>query len=174
MKLRLSEQPLIDGEQIQHGIAKTADAVNRHYANEALCLLVVLKGAVPFSVALMGHLTMPLTVEYIRAKSYAGTESTGEVLFTHLPEESLRGRHVLIVEDILDTGRTAEAIVDFVQSQHPASAKFITLLDKPSRRIQPVEADFVTFTIEDHFVVGYGLDYNERYRELNAIYTMET
>ena len=133
----------------------------------------MLKGSVPFSADLARALTVPLQVDYIRAKSYDGTESGGKVHFTHLPEDSLRNRDVLIVEDILDTGNTAEAIFDFVRGQHPASARFITLLDKPSRRVRPVEADFVGFTVEDHFVVGYGLDYNERFRELDGIFTME-
>jgi hypoxanthine phosphoribosyltransferase len=173
VKLRLSEAPLIDGATVQERISALAETVNRHYAGETLFVLVVLKGSVPFSVELMRGLKVPLEVDYIRAKSYAGTESTGKVHFTHLPEDSLRDRHVLIVEDILDTGNTAEAILGFVRGQHPVSAKFITLLDKPSRRERPVEADFVGFTIEDHFVVGYGLDYNERYRELDAVFTME-
>ena len=174
MNMRLSNRPLIDGPRLQAGIDALAAQLNEHYADTHVYLLVVLKGAVPFSVDLMQRLTMPIEVDYIRAKSYEGTESTGKVHFTSLPEDAIRGRHVLIVEDILDTGRTAEAILDFVWCQHAASAKFVTLLDKPARRTQAVRADFAAFTIEDHFVVGYGLDYNERYRELDAIYTMET
>jgi hypoxanthine phosphoribosyltransferase len=174
MELHLSTTPMINANDLQQRIATLAEEVNKHYGDEKILLLVVLKGSVPFSVDLMRQLKAPLEVDYIRAKSYDGTESTGKVHFTHLPEDALRDRHVLIVEDILDTGNTAVAILDFVRGQHPASAKFITLLDKPSRRTQAVEADFVGFTIEDHFVVGYGLDYNERYRELDAVYTMET
>ena len=174
MKLRLSEKPIIDAATVQSRIAALAEDVRAHYAEGELFLLVVLKGSVPFSVDLMRCLSMPLEVDYIRAKSYDGAESTGKVHFTRLPEDTLRDRHVLIVEDILDTGNTAEAILEFARSQHPASVRFIALLDKPSRRVKPVEADFVGFTIEDHFVVGYGLDYNEHYRELDAIYTMET
>jgi len=174
MHLQLSERPLIGAEAVRGRVADLAEEVRAHYGGGDLYLLVVLKGSVPFSVDLMRGLALPLEVDYIRAKSYVGTESTGKVHFTRLPEDSLRGRHVLIVEDILDTGNTAAAILEFARSQRPASVRFITLLDKPSRRVQPVEADFVGFTIEDHFVVGYGLDYNERYRELDAIYTMET
>lgn len=172
MKLRLNEKPLIDAAQVQQRIAALATEISAAYVGKDLVLLVVLKGSVPFSVDLMRQLNIPLEVDYIRARSYEGTESRGTVQFTHLPEGSLKGRDVLIVEDILDTGRTAEAIRDFVASQHPASERFITLLDKPSRRVLDVEADYVGFVIEDHFVVGYGLDYDERYRELDAIYTL--
>lgn len=174
MKLRRSKLPLIDSNTVQQRIVTLAEEVRSCYGDDHLFLLVVLKGSVPFSVDLMRSLAMPLEVDYIRAKSYEGTESTGKVHFTRLPEDTLRDKHVLIVEDILDTGNTATAILEFARSQHPASVRFITLLDKPSRRVHPVKADFVGFTIEDHFVVGYGLDYNECYRELDAIYTMET
>lgn len=174
MKLRLNDKPLIDAEQVQQRIGELGAQIGEAYVGKDLLLLVVLKGSVPFSVDLMRQINVPLEVDYIRAKSYEGTESGGTVQFTHLPEGSLKGRDVLIVEDILDTGRTAEAIRDFVASQHPASERFITLLDKPSRRTQEVEADYVGFVIDDHFVVGFGLDYDERYRELDAIYTLGT
>lgn len=174
MKLRLNDKPLIDAEQVQQRIGELGAQIGEAYAGKDLLLLVVLKGSVPFSVDLMRQINVPLEVDYIRAKSYEGTESGGTVQFTHLPEGSLKGRDVLIVEDILDTGRTAEAIRDFVAAQHPASERFITLLDKPSRRTQEVEADYVGFVIDDHFVVGFGLDYDERYRELDAIYTLGT
>ena len=163
---------MIDSDALQTRIKELAEELSGRYHGEALVVLVVLKGAVPFSVDLLRKLTPPLVVDYIRARSYAGTESIGEVVFSHLPEESLGGRHVLIVEDILDTGHTAERILEIVRAQHPASVTLAVLLDKPTRRLRPVEADFTGFTIEDRFVVGYGLDYNERYRELNAIYTL--
>lgn len=174
MHLHLSKTPLIDQDTLQTRIRELAEELNRAYVGESLLILVVLKGSVPFSVDLMRRLSGPLCVDYIRAKSYEGTESGGEVIFSHLPEEPLQSRHVLVVEDILDTGNTAVALLDFVRSQHPASLKLAALLDKPSRRIKPVDADFTGFVIEDHFVVGYGLDYNERYRELDAIYTLES
>jgi hypoxanthine phosphoribosyltransferase len=164
---------MLDSETLQARIKELAEELSGRYHGEPVVVLVVLKGAVPFSVDLLSKLSMPLVVDYIRAKSYADTESVGEVVFSHLPEESLGGRHVLIVEDILDTGHTAERILEIVRAQHPASVTLAVLLDKPTRRLRPVDADFTGFTIEDHFVVGYGLDYNERYRELDAIYTLE-
>lgn len=172
MHLKLNTTPLIARAVLHERIGELASAINRHYDGRHILVLVVLKGSVPFSVDLLRHLSCPLHVEYIRAKSYDGATSTGEVIFSHLPEEPLQDRHVLIVEDILDTGNTATAILDFVRSQHPASLQLVTLLDKPDRREKVVTADFVGFSIEDHFVVGYGLDYNERYRELDAVYTL--
>lgn len=174
MTLRLSATPLISGESLQFRIAELADALNAHFGREPLLVLVVLKGAVPFSVDLLRKLTMPVTVDYLRAKSYSGTDSTGEVVFSLLPEEPLGDRRILILEDILDTGHTVERILEVVRAQHPASVELAVLLDKPSRRLRPVEAEFVGFIIEDRFVVGYGLDYEERYRELDAIFTLES
>lgn len=172
MTLKLSSAPLIDSDSLQNHIAALASVLNTRYGGEPLTALVVLKGAVPFSVDLMRQLRMPLTVDYIRARSYAGTERSGEVVFSHLPEEPLGDRHVLILEDILDTGHTAERILEVVRAQRPASVALAALLDKPSRRVRPVVADYAVFSIDDHFVVGYGLDYNERYRELGAIHTL--
>ena len=173
MNLRLSRTPLISWESLQTRIGELAATLNAHYAGDALLVLVVLKGAVPFSVDLLRRLAMPVTVDYLRAKSYAGTERMGEVVFSLLPEAPLGDRRVLILEDILDTGHTVERILEVVRAQHPASVDLAVLLDKPSRRLRPVEADFVGFTIEDRFVVGYGLDHEEHYRELDAIYTLD-
>lgn len=170
--MHLNTTPLIDRDTLHGRIEALAATINEHYNRRHILVLVVLKGSVPFSVDLLRQLTCPLHVEYIRARSYDGAASTGEVAFSHLPEVPLQDRHVLIVEDILDTGNTATAILAYVRAQHPASLKLVTLLDKPVRRTKVVEADFVGFTIEDQFVVGYGLDYNERYRELDTIYTL--
>lgn len=174
MHLRLSQYPLIDAAAIRDRIAAMAAELDARYAGREPLVLVVLKGAAPFSVDLMRAMRAPVSVDYIRAKSYDGTASRGEVVFSHLPEEPLRDRHVLVLEDILDTGQTATAILDFVRAQHPASRCLATLLDKPSRRTCAINADLAGFVIPDHFVVGYGLDYNERYRELDAIYTLES
>lgn len=174
MQLMLSPTPLIDSASIHARIRELASELDAHHQGRHILVLVVLKGSVPFSADLMRQLHLPLHVDYIRAKSYDGQASSGEVVFSHLPEEPLQERHVVIVEDILDTGNTAVAILDFVKAQHPASITLVSLLDKPFRRKRDIEADFVGFTIDDHFVVGYGLDYNERYRELDAIYTLES
>ena len=135
--------------------------------------MAVLKGSVFFAADLMRRITRPLQVDFIRAKSYDGTESTGKVLFSVLPETPLKDRHVIVVEDILDTGRTSSAILKWVRSQHPASVALCALLDKPDRRVKKLTADYCGFTIANHFVVGYGLDYNERYRNLPEIRALE-
>ena len=172
MDLKLNETPLIDSDRLCARIGEMAETMNTHYGAEPVLVLVVLKGAVPFSVDLLRQLKMPVVVDYIRAKSYAGTEREGEVVFSHLPEEPIHGRRILILEDILDTGHTVERILEVVRAQDPASVDLAVLLDKPSRRLRPVDADFTGFTIDDHFVVGYGLDFNERFRELGAIHTL--
>ena len=142
------------------------------YAGTPLTLVVVLKGAAWFGADLARHLPHDTTVEFIRAKSYAGDRSTGTVAFSMLAEAPLAGRNVLVVEDILDTGRTLSAVVERLGAQRPNSLRVCTLLDKPARRALEISADYVGFTIPDRFVVGYGLDYNEAYRALPAIYTL--
>jgi hypoxanthine phosphoribosyltransferase len=171
--MRLIEPPLITAEQIQRRVIELADDIAREYGDQSLLLLVVLKGSLFFASDLARALQRPLTLDYIRAKSYAGTERTGSTHLLHLPETDLAGQHVLIVEDILDTGHTASAVRDYVSAQSPASIRLCTLLDKPSRRLAEIEAEYVGFTIDDHFVVGYGLDYNEAWRHLRAIHQFE-
>jgi hypoxanthine phosphoribosyltransferase len=166
--MRLSE-PLFHARQIQARVHELGQAINSAYADRDLVVITVLKGSVVFAADLLRTLRRPVELEFIRAKSYAGASSTRVPIFTWDPESSLRGRHLLLVEDILDTGRTAHAILARLQGQQPASLAICTLLDKPSRRQVTVEADFVGFTIDDHFVVGYGMDYEERYRELPDI-----
>lgn len=172
--MKLNKAPLISSEEIQQRIQVLATDISKDYANKDAVMICVLKGAAPFALDLF-HACDPNTfiLDYIRAKSYSGTESSGEVTLKYAPDESLAQRHVLVVEDILDTGRTLDVLLKYIQTQHPTSLKICTLLDKPDRRIIPATADYTGFSIDDHFVVGYGLDYNERYRELNAVYCLE-
>ena len=171
--MQLHSTPLITAEQIRRRIAELAEAISRDYAGRELVLMVVLKGGIIFAADLMRALTVPVTVEVIRARSYEGTRSSGRVEFTCLPEQSVAEKHVLIIEDIIDTGRTASVIVERLQSEHPAGLAVCTLLDKPSRREVPIALAYAGFTIEDHFVVGYGLDYEQHGRELPGIYFLE-
>lgn len=170
--MRLSEEPLITRDDIAERVAALAAQLREDYAATPLTLLVVLKGGAWFGADLVRHLPHDTTVEFIRAKSYEGEHSTGTVHFPVVPDSSLTDRHVLVVEDILDTGRTLRAALRLVESHFPASLKVCTLLDKPARRVASVQAHYVGFEIPDHFVVGYGLDYNELYRALPAIYTI--
>jgi len=171
--MRRSRQPIIPARAIQDRIQELAIEITRDFRETPLVVVPVLRGGVPFSVDLMRALPLDIMVEYIRAQSYDGDESTGKVHFLHEPEHSLEGQHVLVVEDVLDTGRTAAAILTRLRQHAPASLSMATLLDKPMRREVRVEADYVGFEIKNVFVVGYGLDYNERYRDLPAIYAME-
>ncbi|HNT89794.1 MAG TPA: phosphoribosyltransferase family protein [Candidatus Hydrogenedentes bacterium] len=113
-------------------------------------------------------------LDFIRARSYIGETSSGVVEIMHAPEVLIRDRHVLLVEDILDTGRTASQIIAWLKERGPASLRVCALIDKPARRLVEVRADYVGFSIEDHFVVGYGLDHNEQYRHLPSVYTLDT
>lgn len=170
--MRLNATPLYTPDQIQARVEALAGEIRRDYAGRDLVVLAVLKGALFFTADLVRAMAREVEVDCVRARSYAGTASTGDVRFTLLPEIPIAGRHVLVVEDILDTGRTATALLARLGEERPASITVCTLLDKPTRRVVPIEADYVGFTIPDHFVVGYGLDHDERHRELPGLWTL--
>ena len=154
-------------------IAELAAVVSRDYAGRAPVLLGVLKGALHLTSDLARAMHCPVEIEFIRASSYSGTESRNAVEITGADLNCLVGREVVVVEDILDTGQTLTKLCAHLETFGLASLRILTLLDKPSRRVAPVTAHYVGFTIEDQFVVGYGLDYDERYRELRAIHLLE-
>ena len=171
--MHVSSRALISAEDIQARVAELGEAISEHYDGRALTVVAVLKGACFFASDLLRCLTVPVQVEFIRARSYRGAQSSGVVEFSVLPECSMEGRNVLVIDDSLDTGTTAVAIVDRLMSERPQSLALCTLLDKPARRQRDVYADFVGFTIDAAFVVGYGLDYDEAYRNLPAIHVLE-
>lgn len=169
-----SSEPLIADKQIQEAVTRLAGEISERYRNcDNLVLVVVLKGGTIFASDLMRRISVPVAVEYIRAKSYDGIASLGDVLLPVLPEQPLRGKSVLVIEDILDTGRTTSAIMKTLSEHEPASLELCVLLDKPSRRVVSVDAHYIGVTIEDRFVVGYGLDHDEHFRNLPEIYTLE-
>lgn len=172
--MELTKTPLIEAEQIRARVRALAQEIEADYAGAPLVLLTVLKGSLHFASDLQRAMSecLELHLEFIRARSYDGTASTGTVELLYTPEVGFTGRHVLVLEDILDTGRTATSILAHVRAQQPATLRLATLLDKPARRVVPIEADYVGFRIDDHFVVGYGLDLNERYRHLPAIHCL--
>ncbi len=170
--MRLSDRPLISADRIRQRVDELAEAIDADHPDCDIVLVTVLKGATVFAADLMRRLQGCACLEFVRARSYAGTESRGHVEVTLLPEKPLEGRHVLVIEDILDTGRTTHAVLERLGAQNPAKLRLCTFLDKPARRIMPVTADYVGFSIDNHFVVGYGLDYEEKYRQLPAIYTL--
>ena len=136
-------------------------------------VVCVLKGATPFHSELIKHIETDMEVDYIQAQSYEGTESTGTVRLIKDLECDISGRDVVIVEDIVDTGRTLLALKNELLSRNPISLTFVTMLDKPSRRVVDFKADYVGKTIDNLFVLGFGLDYNQKYRNLKDIYVMD-
>ena len=164
---------LIPEDELRAGVATLAHEIDRDYATTGVVIVCVLKGAAIFTADLLRVLQAEVhRLEFIRASSYgSGTQSSGDVRLTGTLDPShVKGQHVLIVDDIADTGRTCIVVKDYIRSLEPASLRYCTLLDKPDRREVEVQYDYVGFTIPNHFVVGYGMDFDERYRGLPAIY----
>lgn len=161
------QEILISREEIQEKIAELAQQVSKDYAGKNPLLVCVLKGAVIFLADFMRCLDIPAEIDFMAVSSYgASTKSSGVVRILKDLETSIEGRHILIVEDIIDTGLTLKYLAENIVSRSPASLKIVTLLDKPDRRKVAIEADYCGFKIPDRFVVGYGLDFGEQYRHL--------
>lgn len=170
----LKPEPLFNKEDIEKRVGELGVRISRAYHGREVVLIVILKGSVVFATDLMRRLVdVDVSVEFIQARSYAGTLSTGSVHLTLGPEKPVTGKHVIIIEDILDTGRTSAAILDNLLQERPESVAICALIDKPSRRTFDIRADYVGFTIGNEYVVGYGLDYNDRFRNLTAIYALD-
>lgn len=153
---------------------RLASEISTDYRGKRPLLIGVLKGAFVFLADLIRHLTIPVEVDFVRLSSYgSGMVSSGRIRVTKELESEVEGRDVLIVEDIVDTGLSLRYLVDDLRSRRPASLRICTLVDKKARRQVEVEVDYVGFEIEEGFIVGYGIDYDERYRELPAIYVVE-
>jgi hypoxanthine phosphoribosyltransferase len=165
---------LFDEATLQARVRELGAQITRDYQGKDLTLLCVLKGSVFFFTDLARSVDLPLTTEFLGVSSYqGGTETTGEVRITTDVSKPLAGRHVVVVEDIIDTGLTMQFLLKNLQSRQPASVRLCTLLEKPSRARTKVPIDYKGFVIDDHFVVGYGLDYAERYRNLPFIGVMK-
>lgn len=170
-----SKEILISRNDIKKRVHEIAGDISRDYEGGDVLLVGVLKGSFIFMADLIRELTISCHTDFIRAASYgAGSESSGRIVITKDIELPVEGRDVLIVEDIVDTGLTLKHIVDAVMMRKPKSVKVCAFLDKRKRRKVPFEADYVCFTIDDGFVVGYGLDYNEKYRFLPDVYVVQT
>jgi hypoxanthine phosphoribosyltransferase len=165
---------LFTEKEIQKRVAVLARQISRDFSGRELLLVGVLKGAFIFMADLARKITVPVKVDFVRLASYGtGTQSTGRVKFAKELEMPLRGKDVLVVEDIIDTGITLKVLSRHLKAGRPRSLKTVALLDKPSRRKVDFKVDYLGFPIEDHFVVGYGLDYAEEYRNLPGIYAMK-
>jgi hypoxanthine phosphoribosyltransferase len=163
-------QVLISREQIARRVAEMGREITRDFEGQNVLLVGVLKGATIFLAELARSIQLDATFDFFGVSSYAdGTHPTGEVRLTKDVDTSLEGKNVILVEDILDTGLTMNYLKNVVMTHRPRAFKIAALLDKPARRIQPIDADYLGFTIPNEFVVGYGLDYAEHYRNLPDI-----
>ena len=161
---------LLSHDVIQGRILEMGAEITRDYAGREPHLVGVLKGALPFMVDLMRSINLSVTLDYIAVSSYgAATKTSGEVKLVKDLDQGLEGRDLLVIEDIVDTGLTLNYLMNVLRARGPRTLKVASLLSKPSRRLVETPVDYTGFTIEDHFVVGYGLDYNEKHRNLRDI-----
>jgi hypoxanthine phosphoribosyltransferase len=162
----------LTAEQIRAKVEALALDISADYADTDLLLIAVLKGSLIFASDLMRLLTMPARIDFVRVRSYCETHSQGCCEFLLLPDQPATGRHVLIIEDIIDTGLTARCVLDYIAAQNPASVEVCALLDKPARRKTQIDARYVGFAIGNEFVVGYGMDYEEQGRNWPDIHVL--
>ncbi len=161
---------LISEEDIRKRISELAAELSEKYKGEEVLLVGILNGSVFFLADLAQKMTIPVEIDFMAASSYgSGTESSGRVLITKDLARSIEGDHVIIVEDIVDTGQTLHLLTEMLQERNPASLELAVLLNKPSRRKVCLDADYIGFDIPDAFVVGWGLDYDQKYRDLPYI-----
>ncbi len=169
-----SLQLLFSRQQIDLQVQRLAQEISRDYGNRELLVVAVLKGSFLFVADLVRAITSPVVIDFVRLASYGSeTVSSGLVEIRQDLEVSIRGKDVLIVEDIVDSGRTLETLYHRLLLREPASLRICTLVDKKERREVEIEADYVGIAMEEGFIVGYGLDHDERYRNLSAIYLLE-
>ncbi len=158
---------LITEEELENRICELGKEISEHYQGESVHLVSVLKGGVFFTCELAKRLTIPVSIDFMSVSSYGNdTKSSGVVKVIKDLDESIEGKNVLVVEDIVDSGRTLSYLLENLKSRKPKSLRLCTLLDKPERRVTDVQVDYTGFEIPDKFVVGYGLDYMQRYRNL--------
>ena len=161
------ERVLVSEEEIKKTVTRLADQINKDYNGEELLVVVILKGSMIFAADLVKELTMPVTIDFMRASSYgSGTASSGFINIKQDLGTDISGKNVLIIEDIIDSGNTLHEIKELLRERNPKTIRICTLLDKPARRVTPVDVEYSGIAIPDEYVVGYGLDYNEILRNL--------
>ncbi|MBQ9250039.1 MAG: hypoxanthine phosphoribosyltransferase [Oscillospiraceae bacterium] len=163
------ERVLVTQEELERHVARIGAQISTDYAGKDPIFVGVLKGCFIFMADLMRHVTINCSMDFMAVSSYSGTNSTGAVKINKDLSEDIGGRHIILVEDILDSGVTLNYLKNYLQVRKPASIAVATLMDKPARRKADIYADYSGFEVPDAFVVGYGLDYNERYRNLPYI-----
>ena len=165
---------MIPEEEVDAKIAELGKKISEDYAGKQVHLICILKGSVFFTCELAKRITVPVSLDFMSVSSYGdGTASSGIVKIVKDLDESLEGKDVIVIEDIIDSGRTLYYLMDVLGKRQPNSLKLCTLLDKPDRRVADVKVDYVGFEIPDEFVVGYGLDYAQKYRNLPYIGIVE-
>ena len=163
---------LINESNLDKRIEELAKEIMRDYKDEDLVFVGVLKGAAVFIIELAKKIKNSVEFEFIQVESYQGTESTGKIKLKQDLIDKIEGRNIIIIEDIVDTGRTLEYLREYIKKHNPKSVKVCTLLSKPSRRIVELNIDYIGFSIPDEFVIGFGMDYDQKYRNLPYIAKM--
>lgn len=165
---------MIPEEDVTKRIEEMGRQISEDYAGKQVHLICILKGGVFFACELAKQITVPVSIDFMSVGSYGdGTSSSGIVKIAKDLDETLEGKEVLVVEDIIDSGRTLSYLLEVLRKREPKSMRLCTLLDKPSRRVREVEVDYIGYKIPDEFVVGYGLDYKQKYRNLPYIGVVE-
>ena len=165
---------LISEKEIDEKVRELAKQIDKDYEGKTVHLICFLKGSTFFACELAKRMTVPVTIDFMSVSSYgSGTKSSGIVRLAKDLDEPIEGRDVLIVEDIIDSGRTLSHLMHLLSTRKPASLRLCTLLDKPERRVVPVDVDYTCFQIPDAFVVGFGLDYDQKYRNLPYVGVVE-
>ena len=164
------QEILFTEEQLKNRVGEIARQIESDYAGKEVMFIGILRGSFVFMADLCRAVELPCTLDFMSVSSYgSGTTSSGQIQIIKDLSEDITGRHVIVVEDILDSGNTLSYLLNILEHRHPASVRLCALLDKPERRVKPVELHYSGFTIPDAFVVGYGLDYAEKYRNLPYI-----
>lgn len=165
---------LLSEEEVDKRIGEIAERINKDYEGEQIHLICVLKGGIFFTCELSKRLRVPVSMDFMSVTSYgAATKSSGVVKIIKDLDEEIEGKNVIVAEDIIDSGRTLSYLLEYLRNRNPKSLRLCTLLDKPERRVVEVDVDYTCFEIPDEFVVGYGLDYAQKYRNLPYIGVVE-
>ena len=166
----VAQEVLISREQLAQRVRELGQQITKDYEGEPVLLVGILRGSVPFMADIMREIDLDVTIDFMSVSSYGGsTKTSGVVRIIKDLETPIEGRNVIIIEDIIDTGLTLHYLMGYLAGRNPKSLKICAILDKPSRRKIDIKGDYIGFEVEDKFIVGYGLDFNQRYRQLPYI-----